>query len=254
MPKHPLKEKKSPGRTPAAKKLNANGPNGFAPPPGLRRAKPKASPFNSLNVGVALGIVALGVAGAATFVVLNSKKRTKSLRGNLYQKYQILKDEAQDYAHDAYERGRQVYDSAADYAEGLREAAHDAMEQPHSGSLLLAGAIGGTLLGATAIYALSRRQHPASQPQDFLSKMVDVFGNVKHAAESLTDQAKSGHWLESAKQFIESLQEHTDAHFEEERDEESAYRRQPSSSPLRDAIHLGIIGLRLWENLSQRRR
>jgi hypothetical protein len=255
MPKNPIKEKKTAIKASKRHNLhNVHEANGFAPHTSHHRTKHRNINLQNLNPGVTLGIIAMGLAGAATFVLFNTKKHTKTIRGNLYSKYQNFKDEAGEYAHEALERGRRVYDSAADYAENIRDAAHDAMDQPYSSSLLLAGAIGGTLLGATSVYFLNRFQQESEHSHEFLDKMMHVFGSVKQAASSMVGKRKSHGWLESAKKFVESIQESITSDDDENEREEEYIKKLPHSSPLRDAIHLGFIGLRLWENMAHRRR
>lgn len=252
MPKNTTREKKPASKATKRHNLhNVHEANGFLPHFSSRRGKHKEMSLPNINPSVALGVIAMGVAGAATFMMLNSKKHTRKLRGNLYNKYQDIKDEAGEYAHEAMEKGRKIYDSASEYAEGIRDAAQEAFEQPHSGSLLLAGALGGTLLGATSVYFLNRYQG-SGHSHEFLDKLMDIFGSVKNAATSMTGNRNSHGWLDTAKQFMESIQESM-GHDQDEEEEELTHNL-PRSSILRDAIHLGFVGLRLWDNMMHSRR
>lgn len=241
MRKHPILEKKSSSKS-SHKRHNAYSSNG---------ARKGRSTFDRLshlhllentNANIALGIIAVGLAGAATFLLLNPKKKTKSLAKNLYNTYNDFRDDAEEFAQDAYEKGRKAYELASD-------TAHDLMEHPYSKPLLLAGTIGGTLLGVSLFYLMNRNHK--KQNTNFFGKAAHVMDSIKEAANSATETVKSSDWFDTLKEVLEVINEKAQEDGESDSPRSRSYG---NSNNIQQAIELGLNGYRFWQNLKKKRR
>lgn len=253
MPKHPLIEKKTTLKSGANKRHsihNGHGANSSQRPQrGLHSKINRLLSFEDLNTNIALGVIAMGLAGVATFLLLKPKKQTRNLRKDIYKTYRDFKEDAEEFAHDAYEKGKQAYDYATDYVESLKDTAHDVIEHPRSRSLLVAGTIGGTILGASLVYLLNRN-NSKEHSETLFDKARYIVDSIKNVTNSASENLNSTNWLETAKEIIEAVSERVNAH--EEDDEKLASNKH--SLNLQNAIELGINGFRLWQNMKRRKR
>lgn len=200
---------------------------------------------SSKDAKKALGALAAGLAGMASFFMLKAKKSKKS-KSHFYNSYADLKDNASDLAHDAYDRSRKVYDYAADYAENVKDTAYDIIDQPYSGSLVLAGAIGGTILGATAVYLMTAKSSRNSS--GLLDKAIHVFDVVKDSAEAAKENLQSHNWLDAAKDVLAQVSDKV----HEFQDEGRGHSK--NHSHLNDAFNLALNGYHLFQNMSKKKR
>lgn len=208
--------------------------------------------LNNANTNLALGIFAMGLAGATTFLILQNKSKNKTLNQRLLNSYNDMRDDAKEFAHNAYERGRKAYDTAHDYAENIKETAYDVVEQPYSGPLLLAGAVGGTILGASLVFLMNKNK---KTDRSFLNRAMDAIDSLKGAATSAKENVKSTDWGSFANELIESFSERL--HDEGSEDEEHARHGHSTNHTihnLQNAIDMGISGFRLWQKLKNKRK
>lgn len=198
---------------------------------------------------IPLGIAAVGLAGIATFLLLKPKKKTRLLEKNVYDIYEDLKEEAEELAHNAYEKGKEAYEHASEYAENIK----DVIEHPDSKTLFIAGTVGGSILGASLIYLLTR---DGSKNDDLMNRTSHIFESIKDAANSASENVKLADWPQIAKEVIESLtQKITNNHEnDEEEEEEGNNKNHHYLSHLQNAIELGVNGFRLWQNLNKKKR
>jgi len=208
--------------------------------------------LNNVNANIALGIFAMGLAGATTFLILNKKSKNRTLNKRLFSTYNDIRDDAKEFAHNAYERGKRVYETASDYADNIRDTAHDVVEQPYSGPLLLAGAVGGTILGASLVFLLNKNK---KTDRNFLSRAMDAIDSLKGAATTAKENVKSTDWGSIANELIETFSERM--HEERSEDEDSPrFDRSKGNAihNLQNAIDMGISGFRLWQKLKNKRK
>lgn len=193
---------------------------------------------------IALGMIAMGLASAATFLVLNKQKRSANKK--IYNAYSDMRDEAKEFAHNAYTKGKRAYNAVSDYAENLKDTAYDVIEQPYSVPLLIAGAAGGTILGASLIYLLNRNK---KTERGFLNKAIDAIDSFKNAAATAKENVKSTNWGAFATELIDAISESL-----HDEDEESFSRAKGKGvNNLQSAIDMGINGFRLWQKLKNKR-
>lgn len=193
---------------------------------------------------IALGMIAMGLASAATFLVLNKQNKNRGFDRKLYD----MRDDAKEFAHNAYTRGKRAYDTVSDYAENIKDTAYDVIEQPYSVPLLLAGAAGGTILGASLIYLLKRNK---KTERGFLNKAIDAIDSLKNAATTAKENVKSTHWGTFATELIDAISES----LHEDREDEESFSRSKGRgmNNLQSAIDMGINGFRLWQKLKNKR-
>lgn len=250
MTRHPIIEKKIASKShKKASSHNAHGANGMQKDHANFNRSKKTRLFENKNANIGLGAVAMGLAGVATFLLLNTKKKSRNLKKDFYNSFNDFKEEAEGLAHDAYEKGRRAYDLASDYARNVRETAHDAMEEPYSRNLLIAGTIGGTILGASLVYLLNRNHN--EEPTDFFGKAAHVFDSIKEAASSASENVRSADWLEAAKEVLDAVAESI---HEEGEHNSSHSRAHVNPLNIQQAIELGLSGYRFWQNLKRKRK
>lgn len=197
---------------------------------------------------IALGIIAMGLASAATFLVLNKQNKNRNFNRKLYNAYNDMRDDAKEFAHNAYTKGKRAYDTVSDYAENIKDTAYDVIEQPYSVPLLLAGAAGGTILGASLIYLLNKNK---KTERGFLNKAIDAIDSLKNAATAAKENVKSTNWGTFATELVEAISESLR---EDREDEESVSRSKGRGmNHLQSAIDMGINGFRLWQKLKNKR-
>lgn len=167
------------------------------------------------------GLVAMGLAGAATLMLLKARQ-PKPAHNQIYQAYNDLKDRANEYAHDAY-------DYAEDLADNVKESAQDILEYSESHPLLL-GAIGGSLLGASALYLLNRNGSVPSE--EMISKIKKAIGSLANSGK------KSKGWSDTVMDVLEAV---------------NGNSGKKASSTLHNAVELGMNGLSLLEAIMKKR-
>jgi gas vesicle protein len=165
-----------------------------------------------------LSVLAGGVVGAATAFLI-APTTGKKLRKGLCDTYE-----------DISERGQEMFHETADFAENVKDKARkiiDSMPDVSNPNLsLLIGAVGGSILGAAAIYMLTPKAE-----EGFAEKI----------------KAAGGDWLETARDVLETLHQRIYA----EKGAEELEEKKPSH--MKDALALAALGLRLWDNIKQRR-
>lgn len=242
MPKNILIEKKHSGKSSHKKTSHHVNQNGSFPKnASIKQYLPKKI-FNNNNI--ALGLIAMGLAGTATLLILNKRRNANTMTRKLYN----IGSEAREFANDAFEKGKRAYDTVSDYAENFKDAAYDAVEQPYSRSLLLAGAVGGTLLGASLVYFLNSKR----EDRTFLGKAIDTIDSLKDMASNAKDNVKSIDWGNIANDFIETVSERL---FDDREEEESTHGRSRGHTinNLQNVVDMGIRGFRLWQKLKNKR-
>lgn len=245
-------EKKQPSKSHRKSPTQNAHPNGAFPRNLLAKGHLPRKIFENANANIALGVLAMGLAGAATFLILNKKRNNRTLNKKLFHTYNGLRDDARELAQNAYEKGKRAYETASDYAENIRDTAYDVAEQPYSGPLLLAGTVGGTILGVSLAYLLTQNK---KTDRSFLNRAMDAIDSLKGAANTATENVKSTDWGSIANGVIETISERL--HEGSSEDEESFGQDRPKGhiiNNLQDAIDMGISGFRLWQKLKNKRK
>lgn len=215
-----IKERRAPAKPLKRRRTYHTAQNGYAAL--LNSGIGKKIRKNVSQNDIALGLLTMGLGGAAAYMMLNAKKTKPGLYNN-------LKNKAEEYAHEAY-------DFATNYADTLKGRAEEVVGDNPSTSLLLAGTVG-TLLGASAIYLLSRDSHS----HDFKHKIMEIFSALKD-----TKEGSSG-WMNTIRGFLESASER----HEEDEDEDEHHE---NDSKLHHALEMGINGLSLIDSFMKKGR
>ncbi|MBA3815202.1 MAG: YtxH domain-containing protein [Parachlamydiaceae bacterium] len=198
--------------------------------------------FDNVNTNMALGLIAMGLAGAATLLILNKNQRAKNK--SLYRTYSDVRDNAKEFADNVYEKGKKAYETASDYAENIKDTAYDVSDQPYSVPLLIAGTVGGTLIGASLLYLLNKDKNV---DRTFLSRAIHAIDSLKDAASTASDNVKTTDWSGIASGLIETLSEKL--HGDEDEEEPHRNKNGHVMDNLQHAIDMGITGFRLWQKL-----
>ena len=168
-----------------------------------------------------LGLLAMGVVGGTTLMVLNHSSKNKK-SNQMSKTYNNFKDRAEE-----------AYECAADYAGEFKEKAQEMLENPVNHPVLL-GALGGTLLGASALYFMNNKGD-FSHTEEALDKMKSVFGAITNAASKKNSKG----WLLLAKEVLESVNENGS--------------KSSKNSKLQTALDAGINGLSMLETMMKKR-
>jgi hypothetical protein len=136
--------------------------------------------------------------------------------------------------HDTYDN---MTEKGAEYLDNARETATQWIgEEYPSNTHLAMGLIGGGILGAAAIYLLTRDEE---ESQSFAQRFRTL---GRSASEKIT----SGDWVDTAREFLDQLREN--GHPEETRAKFSESVQDGSNELLKWAN----IGLSIWQNLQKR--
>ena len=187
---------------------------------------------------LALGAVAMGLAGIGTFLLLNSKNKKRGFGEQIYDSYGEYAENAEDIANNVYEKGREIYDYATECAGNIRNKMKDS---PHW-SLFLLGAAGGITIGGTIAYMISHQPHAN---KNFLNKLIDVLDNIKESAGSISENINSSEWLERAKDVLETINDKVGL--------EKNSSKSHGNFSIKNAIDLGLTGFKLWECVSKKK-
>lgn len=153
-----------------------------------------------------------GLIGATTTFLL-ATETGKKVRKGLNHTCHDFCSKAQDYAHDMAEKGEEMF------------TRHDD-SMSHKYLPLVAGAIGGSVLGAT----------------------IACLFEDEEAHYGLKE--KSLHWMDKARDFIDLV--HSKVNTEEAEDLVSA-SKQHMTKGIQNALDWTMLGLRLWKNMKKGR-
>ncbi len=184
----------------------------------VRTVKKEVRSNNEVS-NLLLSAAAGGVLGAAAALLL-APKAGAQLRQDILDTYSDVSDKTQD-----------LVDVASRYVSQPKRSSNGRL-------LLLIGAIGGGLLGASAGRLLSNNE---KLEPSFTRRMTQA---GKSFAENSVD------WIDTAKDVLNTLSQtiHQDGQQAEEADEEE------EKNPLREVINWANLGFQVWQNLSKRRR
>lgn len=185
---------------------------------------------------LALGGVAMGIAGIATFLLLNSMNKKRGFGERVCNTYAEYKEDAEDIANNVYEKGREIYDYATDYADNMKNKIKD---KPNW-SLFVLGAAAGVTIGGTLAYLSNHK----SNNKNFLDKFIDVVDNIKESTSSVTDNINANEWVQTAKDILENINEKIN----------SGKKSSELHDSLQKAINLGLTGYKLWECFAKKKQ
>jgi gas vesicle protein len=183
----------------------------------------------------------LGCLMGTTYALLSSPKLKKKLNGvyhDVSERAHDYVDTASDYVQDALDKGQDIYDDASRHAKKLKRKTskylndEEFLEQPRLN--MIAGTIGGVLLGAAALYFLSSRD----EEEDFVHQAKATY---KRAAKQSFD------WIDTAKEILHTINSKVN-NVEEGVEQLEVTGRQT----IDDVIQLANIGLSLWKNIKRR--
>lgn len=183
---------------------------------------------------LALGGVAMGLAGIATFLLLNSMNKKRSFGERVSNTYAEYKEEAEDIANNVYEKGREIYDYATNYADNIKNKIKD---KPNW-SLFVLGAAAGVTIGGALAYLSNHKNN-----KNFLDKFIDVIDNIKESTSSVTDNINTNEWVQTAKDVLENINEKI----------YSGRKSSEGHGSLEKVIDLGLTGYKIWESFSKKK-
>jgi len=156
---------------------------------------------------IAHGLLGAGVAAIALIMLLKARKPKNN---GMIQAFK-------EHLQDAYEGA----------AENIKDTAYDMAENPINHPWLLASALAGTALGASALYFLSK--HNKGNSEEFLGRLKDAAGSIS--------RGNAKNWLHTVSDVVETLN-----------------GGKPSrSSNFQQALGLGITGLTLLDRFMKSR-
>ncbi len=229
-------EKKAETKQPSYKKSHLF--NGRNRPSSFNRTFHTLLEKSGNSTTAALGAAAIGLAGLIAFYLVNNRNKKRPLSKYLYDTYHEYKEDAEDVAHNMYEKGKELYDYTADYSKGIKNRANKVMKQP--GALLLLGAVGGILAGGSLAYMVRRQ----IRPRGFFDKVAETAEAIKESAVTFSENVGSQDWIHATKEILETLNDHMGS---------EKKSKSHSNFNVQNAIDLGLCGYKLWENFSKRK-
>lgn len=191
-----------------------------------------------------IGLSAAGIAGAAAFLIFTTRSPKKKTFHDLYETYDDFKDDAQEFAHNAYEKGKRAYSVASDIAETVKDGAYELIEHPTAYKGLALASIAGTALGATALYFLLRNSNEI-HTDGVIGKAQKYLNNFKEA----TDEVLESDWATKLKGILALISEKANISNENEEEDRPKMRKKRSDHlDLDHIIELGLAGLKLFKN------
>lgn len=173
--------------------------------------------FKALAIG--------GLIGVSSYYLFNTKQGAR-LRKDLRRFTQELSDKASEMAEEAEDLKEELMDRGHEFYNNTRKSLlNGKSHSPElSSSTIAKGALAATVLGAVAVFLLSRED-----------KSHDFIKQTSRYAKGLTDKARN---------IIDELDE------ARERGEEIA---SSGSSALNDVIQLATLGLKLYQTVKKGR-
>lgn len=180
------------------------------------------------------------VIGAAT-ALLAAPKTGKKLRKDLYDTYENITEQGQEFFQDAVDKGQYAAKAAGQYMDDIKEAAKNlvsyAPEASNSNINLLVGALAGGCIGAAAVFWLS----PKAEEESFTQK-------IKEASRTARESLNSVDWVDTARDVIETIYNKVNSNHHNG----STVEGYKGQSKIQDALELANVGLRLWDNIKKR--
>ena len=179
-------------------------------------------------------VLAAGGLLGATAGILLAPKKSRSLCDNLCDTYDDLSDKGHEVAENLMDKGQE-------YVDNIRDTAHHYIgcEEPTSNTNMVVGLVGGALLGAAAVYLLTRD----SDEEEGLAHKFKAAG--KSAAENL----QSMDWMETAKDVIETIAEKATGGQSNGR---GKHAQSNLNGNLNEVLKWANMGLSVWQNLQKR--
>lgn len=185
---------------------------------------------NQTNITQLFLLTAAGGLLGVTAGMLLAPKSGKRLRQDLCDTYEDITEKGEELVHHAAEKG-------SEYVNNVRDTAHEWMgEEGTSNTTILMGLAGGALLGATAIYLLTKE---SQEPEGILDK-------VKAAGKSAGEKLSSGEWIETAREFLDKVSETTHP--------KPAVNKVKDSTQetMNELFKWANVGFSVWQNLQKR--
>lgn len=193
-----------------------------------KRPSRPISYLNDHTTQIAIGAAAGCVLGAVAALFLAPKKAKHRFTQELDNLYDHVSDVAEEYAHDALEKGQHAYQTAKNSAENIYSAASQIFSKGGkiSNRNLLLGIVGAGLLGASAVYAYAQRSSGTH--------------------ESFADKWKSSKWSEMASNLVDAVSSklHEGA---------GSFATDEHPHPIQNVLDLAAVGLNLWQEIKKRR-
>ncbi len=171
---------------------------------------------------IALGAAAGCAIGAVAAILIAPKQRKHKFTQKLDEFYDHVTDTAEDYAHDALDKGQKAYQACRDAAGNIYSAASGTLAKNSNRNIVL-GAICAGLIGATAIYTLSQK---------------------KSSHQSFAERWGTSKWSNMAKCVVDAVS----SKLHEQEEEHDEHR-----NPIQNAMDWAEIGLNLWQEFKKRR-
>jgi gas vesicle protein len=191
-----------------------------------KRSLPNQVPFvNHTSSYIVLGAAAGCALGAAAAYFLNAEPKRHKFTQKLDEIYDSISGIADEYSHDAIDKGQKVYQAAKDSAETICSTASKVFCGDHANRNIILGVLGAGLLGASAVYALNQ--------------------NAMSSRSTFMDKWSLKKWPEMAKFVVDAVSNKI------HNGEEHAISELPHS--IQNALDWAMTGLNLWQEIKKRR-
>lgn len=187
----------------------------------IRHKKPlsaKHPTHDSQISNIAIGTAAACLVGAIAAGVIISNNKKKASKWDRF--YDVITNSADDYMHDAIDKGHETVDS-------IRETAAHFFDNHSEGSSknLFLGLVGAGLLGASAIYLIGHKDHDELNGNSYYGFNVNK-------------------WKDIGQTVFDAVSEKI------HHDSKSQKRDQ---SPVQHVMDWAYVGLNLWNEIQKRR-
>jgi gas vesicle protein len=216
----------------------------------------KALPSDKVdNTTLILGVAAVGLVGLAAAVLCAPKKH--DFIDDVSDTYHDFQDKASDFLNGFANKGKCALSAARD---GIRETSSNYLGYPEKecniSRNLAIGALAGGIIGTVAyvLFATPTGKHLQADIKhgyNDAQKRTNLFSNaIKDFSESAADNFKSMDWMSVASDLVDLFSDKA-KHYANEVKEN--VEDEIENSKLGKVINLGLIGLRLLQNMKSRR-
>lgn len=181
-----------------------------------------------------------------TAALLLAPKTGQKLRKQILRTYEDLSEKGQELADDFLEKGQDAVCKVTGYAGNIKDTAANLMNKRSSdnhgshAAHLVIGAVGGGVLGAMTALLLSHREE---------EEVVEGLAHrIKEAGKAARNNIKSVDWIETAKDFVDTVRSKIHHGNGSEIHEEAEEHHG-----IHDALEWATLGFRLWQNIKKKR-